>query len=645
MIDDAEGIHSMCGFVGIYRPNGNPVAESQLDCLLKTILYRGPDGKGFYQGEGIGLGHVRLAIQDLSPLAGQPMVSRSGRLAIAYNGEIYNVPAIRRRLEQNGVELKSTGDTEAFLEHLDEFGLDSTLETVEGMFAFALWDTREKTLTLARDRHGIKPLYYTRGPEGEVRVASEIKALVTSDSVPDFNTLNATLLDMGASYGDRTVFRGIHEVCPGETVRFDRDGQCEKKSFFKLAEFVDPDLHKELDRMSPKEVVAKLAEAFEESIDLRMLSDAPVACLVSGGIDSCLIAALAKERNPNLKLYHANVVAESELHKAEDLSRELGAELFSVAIKDDDFLDNLPIVTHHYEIPVVRHSSSVPFYMVSKLAARDGIKVVLTGEGSDEYFMGYPVYSIRSQLKAYRKFVGRVQNLFYRFPGRGIAAAVWPRRSADPAEHLRNLAGRFYRPEREEEALEAFRFVANERDRDLHAAALELATGNLGTLLHRNDRLAMAWGLESRFPFLGHSLVKLALNLPNRYKLRRGFKLIDRRHPFIIDKWCVRKLCERHFSDAIAYRRKFAFHASTHRRMRPDPKYFHDGFVADWFGLSEKGIEQLVKRSPVNWVARLVLMEIWGKLFVLRRSTDETRDELRRHVSLPTRVREPGWGR
>ncbi len=624
----------MCGIVGIFRPYGARVVENEIKSMLDRILYRGPDGSGMYVAEGIGFGHARLAIQDLSLLAAQPMISHNKRYVLTYNGEVYNVRELQKELKEKGVVLKSTGDTEALLEYLSEFGVEATLAKIEGMFAFALWDQRERNLVLARDRHGVKPLYYTMGPRGEVRFASEMKSLICSQANPDLCTLNATLLGFGGTCGDSTVFRGVRHVGPGEWLVFGRDIAMKRRVFFTINDFVDQTMYDELRRLSKEEVVNKVKDALEESIELRLISDAPVGSLVSGGVDSSLIVAMAmfKGRSPGLKLYHANVISNSEISPAQHLSQTLGLKLQSVNVSDEDILDNTPIVTYHYEIPIIYHSSSVPFYMVSKLAGQDGIKVLLTGEASDEYFLGYPIYSIQPYLLKCRQILGFLRNLLHKVPAIGNLLRL--NREADSASSLIALVSRYERERRRTEAAKRFSFIRNKKELFWHVKCIDLVIGSVSSLLHRNDRLAMAWGIESRFPFLGYHLARIAANLPGEYKIRKTLNFSDWRHPFITDKWVVRKIAERYLPAELAHRAKYPFRSSVYQRLNVDKQFFQNGFMAEYYGLDNRAIDCLFDTAAPLWLCRLMLLEVWGQIFPLGCSVDAVRDHLRRYVTI-----------
>ncbi len=624
----------MCGIAGILRAPGTQVEEREIGNMLDLLGHRGPDGSGVYMDRHLGLGHVRLAILDLSDQAAQPMRSNDERYVLTFNGEIFNFRELRHRLEERGIRVRSSGDTEVLLELLAAFGVGEILPLLEGFFAFALWDHLDGSLVLARDRHGIKPLYYKLAPDGSVHFASEMKPLIGPDTPPDPYMVSASLLGSGCVAGEPTLFRGIRHIEPGRWLRFDSRGQRSSGCFFGTSDFVDASLYRELAQSSKEEVVRKLADAFEESIDYRLISDAPVACLVSGGIDSSLIAAVAGRRaSANLALYHADVEHNSERPWAEMLARELGLELFSVDVTDEAFLDGIAVTTHHAEIPIIYHANSVPFYLVSKLAAENGIKVVLTGEGSDEYFLGYPRSVIDRYVRPLKRASEGGRALVHRmFPRAG--PLLWPHEAHAGIQSLHRLLGRFDSEELRDEIPPRLAHVTSQRDRESQFETLNFVHGHLLTLLHRNDRLGMASGIESRFPFLGHSLARLAVNLPARYKIRATSRFFNVRHPFHMDKWAVRALAERHLPRAIVDRPKKGFPITIAERLVIDSRLFHDGCVQDWFGLGQRAIGKLPERVPPGFLFSLLLVEVWGRLFWHNTAVEEVSDFVRRNVRI-----------
>lgn len=631
----------MCGIAGVVRHSDAPVEKDEIRGMLDRIAHRGPDGSGVHIDRHVGLGHVRLAILDLSDAAAQPMLSHDGRYALTYNGEIFNFREQRKRLEQRGLRLRSTGDTEVLLELLAAFGPEDVLPRLEGFFAFGLWDRAEHSLLLVRDRHGIKPLYYKLAADGSVRFASEMRPLIAADTPPEPHLVSATLLGWGGVTGEATLFRGIRHVEPGRCIRFERGGRRVESSFFQVLDFVDPALQRELAAAPEPEVMARVARAFEESVDYRLVSDAPVACLASGGIDSSLVAAAAARRSKRqLALFHADVEHDSERPFAELLARELDLPLFTVEMSDESFLDHVPATTLHAEIPIIYHANSVPFYLVSRLVSQQGYKVVLTGEGSDEYFLGYPMIAIERYLRGLRRLGGGAQGVFHRaFPR--AAGLLWPQRGDANEEGLVRLLFRFERDDLDEEIAPRLAHIANPRDRALTFETLRYLRGHLLTLLHRNDRLGMASGIESRFPFLGLSLARLAVNLPGRYKIRIVPRFFNVRHPFHMDKWAVRWLAARQLPKAIVERPKKGFPISIPERLQVDPAFFQGGSVEEWFGLGRRSVERLPERVGRRFLFSLLLLDVWAALLWREEGVDRVRERLRRHVRIdatrPTR--------
>lgn len=620
----------MCGIAGAYRPGSSPERDA-VEGMLDRIAHRGPDGRGIAECGPVTFGHLRLSILDLTDRAAQPMASRDGRYLLTYNGEVYNFAELRDRLVAAGVEPRSTGDTEVLLEHLALFGVDDTLPRIEGFFAFALWDTHDSVLTLARDRLGKKPLYWSVRA-GTVRFASEQKALVDEHTRPDLTTLDAMLLGFSASWGRASAFEGIEAVEAGATVAFRASTTPTHRQWFSIDELVDPVMHAELDRMPQDGVLERFEEAFRRSLGYRMVSDVPVASLVSGGVDSSLVTMLASETGTVPDLYHAEVVADSERPAAAAVAAHVGRPLRTVQVSDGAFLEHVARATWHNDHPLTYHVNAVPFLRVCDLAGRDGVKVLLSGEGSDEFFLGYPHLGLAPYLDLADAFKRGLRGLGRRAAPR-VVDQLWPSAANSYNVMLRDLVSRVEGPISDRSAERSAGHLRNRAERRAHSASMGLVRAHLASLLQRNDRLGMAAGIENRFPFLGSDLTRLALNLPARYKLRWVPRVEDRRHPFVVDKWLVREAARQRMPEQLAARAKRGFPMRVHGRLAVAPSLLTDGFVSRHWRLDAPAVEQIFARANPTWRLRLALVEIWGRMFFDGASIECATELLRRHTT------------
>jgi asparagine synthase (glutamine-hydrolysing) len=621
----------MCGVAGEFNPGAAPSA-AVVDAMLDLIAHRGPDGRGVVSDGPAVLGHVRLSILDLSDRGAQPMWSRDGRFLITYNGEVYNFADLRSRLFASGGAIESTGDTQVLLEHLVRFGIDDTLARIEGFFAFALWDARDQVLTLARDRLGKKPLYWNC-VGGAVRFASEMKALVDGNTRPDLTTLDAMLLGFSATWGRATPFEGIECVEAGSIVQFRGSSIPSRRRWFTFEELVDPYLHAELDVAGEVDVLRRITDAFDQSLAFRMVSDVPVASLVSGGVDSSLVTVLASATEHPPELYHADVVADSERPAAESVAASVGRRLHVARVTDESLLSQVTRATWFNDAPLTYHVNAVPFLSVCERAGNDGVKVLLSGEGSDEFFLGYPQYGLAPYLDAIAAGKQQVRELARRAVPR-VVDQVWPSAAESKNVMLRELVSRAEVPLLDRSSEGSVDHLSTRSERRAHRATLSLARSHLSSLLHRNDRLGMAAGIENRFPFLGNELTRLAVNLPSRYKLRWVPRLHDRRHPFVVDKWLVRQLAARRLPETLAMREKQGFPVRLQHRLHIRPSFFSGGFVSQRWCLSDAAVEEILERSSPTWQLGLALVEVWGRQFFEGESCDEVAETFARHTEL-----------
>ncbi len=525
----------MCGIVGIIALDPRAVVDrARLERMRDSLRHRGPDGEGAWLEGPVGLGHRRLAIVDLQG-GQQPMRSADGATCIVFNGEIYNHARLRGPLEGLGHRYRTRSDTETILHLYEERG-ERCVEELAGMFAFALWDRRTSELLLARDRLGIKPLYYAID-ERELLFASEIKALLAAGVRPE---LDASVLPefLASRYiaSDRTFFRGIRKLLPGRTLRWTREGGLCERRYWRLPVETDSSDATMSDRAA--EVRALLTSAVRS----QLMSDVPLGLLLSGGLDSsglaALMAPMMREPLQTFSVGFAEAEA-NELDYARLAARAVGSVHREVMLSPAQFFDALPSLVWHEDEPMA-FPSSVPLHFVARLA-RQHVKVVLTGEGADELFLGYNRYRVTAwnarlshglgALGPGRDLLGRLAKRLprrlRRYTDRSFLAlgpglrALFYENFAVFAEPLQEMI--LARPG-EQLALDPYavglgmlaEHGGDDLDRMSHA---DLQT-YLVELLMKQDQMSMAASLESRVPFLEHELVERVAAMPSCYKLR-----------------------------------------------------------------------------------------------------------------------------
>jgi asparagine synthase (glutamine-hydrolysing) len=506
---------SMCGIAGIIHVHGAPIPEGVLRAMTDAVQHRGPDGAGTWSEDGVGFGHRRLAIVDLSPAGHQPMRTSDGQLVLTFNGEIYNWRELRRELERKGARFRSQTDTEVILEAYRAWGA-RCVERFNGMFAFALYDRRTRRLLLARDRYGQKPLYY-RWDGRTLLFGSEIKSLLRHPAVRvavDTAALGEYFTFQNV-FSDATLFAGIRLLPRARTLTLTLGDPAS----FSERQWWDYQFTDERG-VSEAEYVEELDRLFRQAITRQVQADVEVGTYLSGGIDSGAVTCLTAAQFRDVKSFTAGFDLSSasglemgfdERSRAEQLSAAYRTEHYQVVLKAGDMERVMPDLVWHLED--LRVGQCYPNYYVARLASRF-VKVVLAGTGGDEIFAGYPWRYYRAVRNAtpmeyvdkyldywQRLVPGHVRGSFFR---PGIQAEV---NAAPPEQAFRNV-------------LRRRSFLAMSPDDYVnHSLYFELNTFLHG-LLVVEDKLSMAHGLETRVPFLDNDLVDFALRVPVRHKLR-----------------------------------------------------------------------------------------------------------------------------
>jgi asparagine synthase (glutamine-hydrolysing) len=532
----------MCGICGIVQSDrAQRVSRDTLAAMNEQITHRGPDDDGFFVEENVGLAMRRLSIIDIQT-GHQPITNEDQTLYIVFNGEIYNHQELREDLESRGHRYRTKSDTETIVHLYEQYG-DDCVKHLRGMFAFAIWDRTKRRLYIARDRLGIKPLYYYHDGK-TLRFGSEIKAILAHPEVkPEFNrgTL-AEYLAFGYIAGAQTMYAGIRKLLPGHILTLDERGQLETWPYWDLDVKVD-------DGNRPAEYyVSRYRELLEECVSSHLMSDVPLGVFLRGGLDSSAVAALTtKIRKEPIETFSVGYGEEaySELPHARTIAAHLKSKHHEVQLSRDDFFQALPRLIWHEDEPIV-WPSSVALYFVARLA-RDRVTVVLTGEGSDETLGGYTRYPwtlLNSRMDGvYRRLTpSAVRGLLRKVINTGPLSAT-AKRKLEHTFLVRNGASwpsfyfdNFYSAFSASEQAELLTFEAAQSAGDAYAGSMTHWDHSSGDLLHRllytdiktylvellmkQDQMSMAASIESRVPFLDHVLVEFTASIPAKFSTK-----------------------------------------------------------------------------------------------------------------------------
>ena len=626
----------MCGLFGIvYLQVSAWPDRARIQQSIDAVAHRGPDAKVIHTEPGLGLGHVRLSLVDISDRANQPMWDATRRYCLIYNGEVYNFTSLRRELEQAGVKFVTTSDTEVVLQCLIHHG-EAALARFEGMFGLAFVDRKLGTTLLARDRFGMKPLYWSkcRVDGGEAMLfASEIKCFAPwMDLVPDISMLHAYLMKFGGPTSGRTFYENIISLKPGTRLLIKPGEPIDIAPFFELCEFLDEAEMDRLDRLSPTQVADEFQALIEAAVTSHLFADARVGAFCSGGVDSSLLVSMAARQNKDVAVFHANVKGSwSEYEPASALARHLKLEMFTVDVQEQDFVDMIPRVTQHYEYPFSYHRNCAPLLLVAELARERGVKGLLSGEGADELFLGYPWLGRKRLTDAYANSTAGLARMVRTIPGIGPILA--PDRLGN-FQHVRNLMnGREIADDVAQVAAAIARLEHHGRDQTI-GWTLDYLHYHLRTLLHRNDTMGMAASIEARFPFLDHAVARFGVNLPGRFKLRKSPFVFEKAHPFVRDKWVVRKVADRFIPKNLSQRIKIGFWTTTFDRLEISADYFAGSRLCDVLKLSEKQLRHGLEESGSDMRLRLMLADVWVACVLDKEDASVTTSRLRQHVKI-----------
>ena len=518
----------MCGIAGIYRyRSGRPVEETELLRMTAALRHRGPDDEGIHLAGSLGLGNRRLKVIDLSPRGHQPMLSEDGRVAITYNGEVYNHVELRRELEARGHVFRSRSDTEVLLRLYEERG-EAMLDALNGMFAFALWDGRRRRLLIARDRLGVKPLYLAETADG-LAFASEVRPLL--GLLGRRPSVRVAALDsylrVGYVPSPHTLFAEIEKLPPATLLTVE-DGRVARRTWWEPP-------REPRRRVDAAEEAEAVRELLRDAVRLQLRSDAPLGVFLSGGVDSSAIVALMRDLGvEDIRAFTAAFDAGpgfDETPYARLAARRFGAHAEEVFLGPAEFTAGVAPMVRQMEEPVA-DPAAVPLAAIAR-RARESVVVVLSGEGADEVFGGYPVYGHMTLLERFRALPAPARAALG--AGLGALGPKWRKYLALAALPLERrylglsltdpttLARLGSLPPAGDEALveRLAPLYARAGGDAVHRMALvDLATWLPDDLLVKADKMTMASSLELRVPFLDHRLVERGLSLPSRLRIR-----------------------------------------------------------------------------------------------------------------------------
>ena len=626
----------MCGINGIVysERSGRTVDRAVLARMRDTLEHRGPDEAGLFVEHNVGLGHRRLSIVDLEN-GQQPMFNEDYSCVIVYNGEVYNHAELRPELIERGYRYKTNCDTETILHLYAEFGEDC-VHQLRGMFAFAIWNKNSRELFIARDRLGVKPLYYLHDENGSLFFGSEIKSILEAhDAKPVLNY--SALPDQFANHGtskDETLFKNIKRLLPGHFMIW-KDGS------LRVEEYWDISFEQKHLETSDSDFIEEWSELFTESVRLRLMADVPLGMFLSGGIDSSAICAVmsrmvdrpVKTFSVGFKEREAN-----EFEYARIVSKAFKTEHHEITITPEQFFSELPNLVWHEDEPL-GFIASVPLYFVSKLA-EEHVKVVLTGEGSDEILAGYGRYAKALQLLNYGEKYESLTPPFFRSAVRSGVASL-PRSMNGKLN--RTFLSR--RADIENLFFDNFSVFPNEMQRNLFSENTKAQIAELNPYVHqkewlnrtdaenildkllyvdsktylhellmKQDQMSMAASIESRVPFLDHKLVEFTARMPERLKLRGA-----------TTKWILREAMKNLLPAEILTRSKMGFPVPVGKWFRNEYKHVLDEYVLSDRALARgifdlEFVRDLVKRHIAGethderlWA--LVNFEIWQRRF------------------------------
>jgi len=603
----------MCGITGFFSKSISNFDDA-INKMSSAIHHRGPDSSGVWinKNSGVFFGHQRLSILDLSETGHQPMISRSGRYVITYNGEIYNHLGLRNEIEAFTIDIKWRGssDTETLLEAIDIWGLETTLKKISGMFAFGLWDQKQKCLILVRDRVGQKPLYFGWQGRGEKQVflfGSELKALKAH---PEFNSsINkdaiALYLRHNCIPAPYSIYNEIYKLLPGHFLKLEQNDLNNKstpisKAYWSLIDNAI-DGNENILQNEENDIKEELEKKLLFSVKQHMISDVPLGSFLSGGIDSSLITALMQSQSTNPVQTFTIGFKEnnySEAQHAKKIANYLGTNHTELYVSSKMALDVIPKISEVYDEPFA-DSSQIPTYLISQLASKN-VKVALTGDAGDELFCGYNRYVMSKKFSNLFNFTPIALRKILKSGLLSLSVNNWDiiQKILMPFSKLNNFGNKVHKGARTLEAktmLELYHILSSnwsnpseimqnfkepennlnfyiskikKLDNQQQMMVLDLITFLSDDILVKVDRAAMSYSLETRTPFLDNDLIDYAWKVPQSLKLKNGS-----------GKWILKQILNKYVPNELMNRPKMGFESPIDKWLRGPLKEWADNLL------------------------------------------------------------------
>ena len=618
----------MCGISGIFNFGKSKKIDPEILARMnQTMIHRGPDDSGIHHESFIGLTHRRLSIIDLST-GHQPMYNEDGSICIVFNGEIYNYDELQKELQAKGHKFQSRSDTETIIHCYEEYG-NACVEKLRGMFAFAIWDSKQQKLFLARDRLGIKPLYYYHDNNSLI-FASEIKAIIASGYIrPEVNIhVLDSYITLGYVPGPETLFKNIYKLLPAHTLCI-HNGQIKINEYWDFAA-ISPQ------PMSESDCCERLRELFHECVSSHLVSDVPLGVFLSGGIDSSAVVATMAQNVDQVETFtigYRNAGEQNELDYAQIIAKQFKTKHHEFILEPTDFFESISKLLYFLEEPIVE-APAIALYHISKLA-REHVTVLLSGEGSDEIFGGYPIYHRMQTIEYIHRMIPFTRKLskilpFLRINEKERKYLDWlmlplERRyfgvSCDMTNSIKQklYSDSFKSLNQKNGVEEIFQEYYNKvKDRDDLNKMLYVDTKTWlpDDLLTKADKMTMATSVELRVPFLDNKLVEFATSIPSTFKVKER-----------ICKYIFKKSMEGVLPDTIIYRKKRGFPVPINQWFGSDLNkqatdilldrssiqrgYFNKAYLAQILQQQKDGKADYSRR-----IFSLLVLELWHQIFV-----------------------------